>query len=142
MSASFLRQNANQRHATVLICVLACMAVVTALVTSTAQMALQTRKSMRLQHQLRQVEQLLEAGIDRAAQRLANDPEYTGEIWKLLPTTFSGGEEATVTIEVSADGETWPPEVTVVAAMGSAETIHTQRSHTFPLNISLSPLGD
>ena len=142
MTAASIPFTTRRRPATVLLCVLACLAIVTALVTSTTQMALQVRRSMRSQHQLRQVELLLEAGVDRAAQRLAIDPEYTGETWNLLPKTIPGVDEARVSINVSSDDVTWPPEVTIVATLGSEDSIRVKRSHTFPLEVSLSPLGD
>lgn len=136
------RHPRRHRTAIVLICVLACMAVVTSLVANTTRMALTTRKAMRSQHQLRQVELLLEAGVARAAKRLSDNPEYTGETWQLSPTTLTCAEQAEVKISVTPDGEVWPPEVTVVAKLGPTDAVQMKRSHTFAINVSLSPLGD
>ena len=136
------RPRTPHRSATVLICVLACMAVVTAIVANTTRMALVTRKALRPQVQLRQVELLLEAGVARAAKRLAIDPDYTGESWQLSPGTLTCAEQAEVNISVTTEGETWPPQATIVATLGTADTVHMKRTHTFAIDVSLSPLGD
>ena len=129
------------RRGSIIVCILACMVVATALVGSTLRTALQTRRHMRPQLELRQAELVLEAGIARASQRLSTDGEYQGETWELKPTTLPGIDRAVV--EISVDREhTWPPEVTVIARLGSNRLQNITRSYSFPLQLSLSPLGD
>jgi len=46
-----------------------------------------------------QADWLVEAGLERAAARLANDPDYAGETWSIPPERLRG-RSATVTIHV------------------------------------------
>ena len=59
------------------------------------------RKTVDLQARDRQARRLAEAGVARAAARLANDPAYRGETWSLAGAEAVAGRPAQVTIEVS-----------------------------------------
>lgn len=123
------------RHASILICVLVCLAVATALVVQTTRSALQGRRDALTQRHLRQTELLLEAGVERAAQRLGADVEYTGEIWSLSAESIPGCSLAQVEITVpSLDDGAWPRRVQVVASLSAGGPNVIQRSYTFPLN--------
>jgi len=115
----------TRRQASIVVCVLACMLVATALVVSATKAALQTRREVRTQHQLRQVELVLEAGIQRAARQLQDNTDYRGEIWKPSPAATS--DLAQVKIEVSSD------EVHVVASVPAGLPVTIQRSYSFPI---------
>jgi type II secretory pathway component PulK len=122
------RTEPNGRSASVLVCVLACMAVATALVVATTRSALQARREIRMQRQLRQVEFVLEAGIDRAARQLSAESQYSGETWTLSEATVPELGSAQVVIEVS------PQDVQVVARLPATGPVVVQRSYTFPIN--------
>lgn len=141
----------RSRSGTVLICVLACLIVVTALIGSTTQAALRARNAARVQKQLRQTELLLEAGVLRAAQQLKRSADYDGEEWhpQLFPASqakskaesdgevHSGGQ-ATVDIRVTEADDSSKRHIEVVARFDShiAATGPLQRSHQFTISIS------
>ena len=132
----------NRRHtirrASILVCVLVCLAVSTALVTSTVQTALVARRAVRTQHQLRQTELLLAAGVQRAALQFQASSDYEGETWQLSPHTIPGIENAQVQIELaSAEGDS-SREVHVTARLSLAEHAAIQRSYRFSLDPQLS----
>ena len=136
MSDFLTRESAHRRSrtASILVCVLVCLAVATALVTATLQSALRARRDVRAQRQLRQTELLLEGGVQRAAQRLSANADYTGETWDLAAESVPGYDSAQIKITVSSVDGDWPRQVQVVARlpMGGSDVI--QRSYTFPIN--------
>ena len=134
MSSTSQRSTSRDRQASILVCVLVCMAVATALVVATTRSALRARREVRTHRQLRQVELVLEAGIQRAARQLTSDAQYGGETWTLSESTVPQLGSAQVEIEVS------PREVHVVARMPATGLPVVQRSYSFPINrvVSLS----
>jgi hypothetical protein len=125
-----------EHHGTVLICVLACLAIVTATVAMTAQSALRIRNEARTQRQLLQTQFLCEAGMLRAKQKLQELPSYSGEEWSpdLSPTSF---EVVFITIQVEATDLDSTRLVKVVAKLAekasSARLI--QQSHQFKMTV-------
>ena len=102
----------NQRHKTqdrprkrgvVLICVVACLAVTTLLLGGMLKRALLTKRQSRTERHLRQAQWLVQAGAERAAFRLANDVEYTGEVWSLAADSIVGTGPGVVRISVSRE---------------------------------------
>ncbi|MCH7753247.1 MAG: hypothetical protein IH898_13990, partial [Planctomycetes bacterium] len=120
----------HNRQASILFCVLACMVVAMALVVSTTRSALRARREVRTLRQLRQVELVLEAGIQRAARQLTSDAEYRGEIWTLSPTATAGLDSAQVEIEVSSIDGVRPRQVKVVVRLPAKSPAVIQRSYT------------
>jgi len=139
MSTTVQRTLPHNRQASILVCVLACMVVAMALVVSTTRSALRARREVRTQHQLRQVEFVLEAGIQRAARQLSNHAEYRGETWNLSPTATAGLDSVQVEIEVSSIDGARPRQVKVVARLPAKSPALIQRSYTFPINRVISP---
>ena len=126
-------KNPKSRSGTVLICVLACLGVVIALVMSTVQSSLRGRREVRLQRQLVQTELLCEAGVQRAVKKLTISPDYHGEKWmpKLGITSF-----AFVLIEIRTKASSDDPrslrvEVIATLATSTESNDSMQRSHTF-----------
>jgi type II secretory pathway component PulK len=89
----------RSRNGTVLVCVLACLAVVTASIAVSVQHALQNRSTVRIHRQWLQTQFLCEAGVLRAKQKLLLKPSYAGESWK-PKLTSSSVENTTVEIQV------------------------------------------
>ncbi|HUP80756.1 MAG TPA: hypothetical protein VM260_19555 [Pirellula sp.] len=123
----------NPRSGTVLICVLACLGIVTVLVITTMQNSLRGRREVRMQRQLLQTEFLCEAGVKRAVQRLKRSPEYKGEKWlpKLGTTSF---ENSTIEIRIEPAKEnanSLRAEVVASIADSANSNNRMQRSHTF-----------
>ena len=122
------------RRASILICVLVCLAVATALVVQATQSALRARRDVRSQRHLRQTELLLEAGVQRAAQRLSANADYAGETWDLSAQAIPGCDSAEIVIAVSSLDGDWPRRVQVVARLSAGAPDVVQRSYTFPIN--------
>ena len=138
-----IHQQKIRRGAAMLVVVLTCLLVVSALVRAMSLSTVRERRILKKELQLRQTELLLDAGVLRAARQLEIDPEYQGESWQpdsalqrfakprveILVTTVAGDRLARsirVVAQLSAAGE---PQA------GSDFTI-TRRSHTFQFNPS------
>ena len=139
MTKTVQRTLPHNRQASILFCVLACMVVAMALVVSTTRSALLARREVRTLRQLRQVEFVLEAGIQRAARQLSNHAEYRGETWTLSPTATAGLDSTQVEIEISSINGARPRQVKVVARLPAKSPAVIQRSYTFPINRVISP---
>lgn len=121
------------RRATVLLCVLTCLAVAFALLTSGTQTALRARRQISTQLQYAQTELLLEAGVQRAVRRLADEPNYVGGIWELSPETLGVARTATIEIKIApSQGEN--KSITVVARLANDSVQVVQLTHEFTTN--------
>ena len=133
-----IRTRGNSRSGALLICVLVCLLVASAMVTVTTGTALQARRNLRLQHQMRQTELLLDAGVLRAASQLQRSDQYEGETWN--PESLIGFQNPVVEIRILNDEK--PNDsilVEVVASLGTPagpkqiQASLTRRSHTFSI---------
>jgi type II secretory pathway pseudopilin PulG len=89
----------RRSYGTVLVCVLVCLTIASAMAAVALQATLRARRETRLEHQMRQTELLLEAGIARASRQIEVDASYQGERWQ--PSLFSDNVlAASVTIRV------------------------------------------
>lgn len=147
----------RSRSGTVLILVLACLVVVTALIGSATQAALRGRQAARIQKQLRQTELLCEAGVLRAAQQLRKSTRYEGEQWTPRLTTAAqdasrsnstsdvrADSEATVEIRVTRSDDSDSSSVEVIARLDShlRNSGPIQRSHRFTFQSSPTPSSE
>lgn len=123
------RPRDSGRPGAILICVLVCLAIVTAMVTATIRSALQAHLQVRQQWALRQTELVLEAGIMRARQQVAANPDYEGEIWELADDTLPGETPAKIEIVVERADES--RSVRVIARLGAESKQRVQRSYEF-----------
>lgn len=99
-----LRDN-PPRGGFLLLTALVCVALAVALAGLLARMAMVDMQYDRSQLHRMQCEWLVEAGVERAAARLAADPDYTGETWRLGPEQLDGRHAAVVRIAVAPDAE-------------------------------------
>jgi hypothetical protein len=96
------RQARRQRRpAAILIVALVTLLVVSSLVLSMVKRALNDRRQLRQEHDLQQVELLVDAGLRRAAIRLAADADFDGETWDIPAAELTGHGEARIVIEVA-----------------------------------------
>lgn len=135
------QMKSRSRSGTILICVLACLGIVIALVMTTVQSSLRGRREVRMQRQLIQTEFLCEAGVQRAVQQLKKSPEYKGEKWfpKLGSTSY---ENAEIEIRIEPSSEvvnTLRAEVIATLAESAESNDRMQRSHTFSIGLPSSP---
>jgi hypothetical protein len=129
----------RSRHALVTIGVLACLVVVVSLAGSLVVSTLRARREANVQHQLRQTDYLLDAGIQRAMAQLQNSTDYSGETWvpgevphfyraKVVIVAVSKKEEDLSTIEVVASLANRPADA------DRSSAFVTQRSHRWTVS--------
>jgi len=122
------------RPASVLVAVLVCLAIATTLVTSSVRTALNARRAMRTQHQLRQTELLLAAGIERASRQLQAATDYTGETWELPSLVMPNSDSAQVKIEITSTTENSSRSISVTARLSTGPHTAIQRSYIFTVD--------
>ena len=104
------------RRAIVLVAALVCVGVALAVTTELLRHTLQTRTALRKELLVRQTDSLAEAGLVRAARRLADDPAYAGETWRLDAAAGLPAGTAEIRIEVaSAEDAATGSSLSVVA---------------------------
>ena len=130
------------RGGALLICVLVCLLVASAMVTATTRSALQSRRNVRLQHQMRQTELLLDAGVLRAASQLQLSDDYEGETWR-PKGALDRFDNPLVEIRISSGEQQGDSRrVEVIASLGISDDPKrinaslTRRTHTFSLELS------
>jgi type II secretory pathway pseudopilin PulG len=137
-------KRANSRGGTVLICVLACLGIVIALVLCTTQSSLRGRREVRLQRQLLQTELLCEAGVLRAKQQFKKSPDYAGEKW--TPNLgMSSFQYAAIEIRITPKtGGANQAQAEVIASLASSKdsSDRVQRSHKFNIRSMASIAND
>ena len=122
----------HRRTASVLICVLACLVVVTGLTMASVKSALVARRQVRQERNIAQTELLLQAGIQRAVTGATGDAAYEGEVWNIPAESLGVESPARVTITLNRDQDQ-STTVTVVAQLPADSPTSVQRSHTFTL---------
>jgi type II secretory pathway component PulK len=129
-----MRRQERECAGTVLICVLACLLVVTGLAVAMVKSALIARKAVRTERQHAQVQFLLEAGAQRAADQLTRDDSYRGETWELPAGALSDSSPARVDIEISTADDDSSLRVSVMAQLPADSPWSVRRSHTFTIS--------
>ena len=125
-----LRQ-APRRSGAILVVSLACLAIVMAIVGVMLQGALRARRQLHLERDLRQVELLLEAGLDRAAFQLAGDDAYAGETWRIPANDLLGRGDGEVVIVAERSGDAEPWRVRIAAEYPVGTPAPVRRTQTF-----------
>ena len=78
------------------------------------RLAVAHQRQVRREHSRLQADWLAEAGLSRAAARLAADPGYSGETWEVPPDDLGGRDAGVVTISIDRDAD-GAPAATAVA---------------------------
>ena len=125
------RRQPPRRRGAMLVVALACLAIVMAIVGVMLQGALRARRQLHVERDLRQVELLLEAGLDRAASQLAGDDDYAGETWKIPATDLLGRGDGEVVIVAARSGDAEPWRVRVAAEYPVGTPKSVRRTRTF-----------
>ena len=93
-----------------------------------------TKRQMRTEKHLRQTEWLVQAGAERAADRLANDVKYNGERWPLAADAIVGTAPGLVSISVRRDSMD-RASVRVVAEYPSGGATSIRRTREFLVDL-------
>lgn len=124
---------------TVLVAALVCMAIVGALVGSMLLAALRASRQLHAERDLRQCELLLEAGLSRAAQRLATETDYRNETWTLAADQITGASDGQVSIDLLPASDTNPRSLRVTAEYPTGGETSICRSRVIVLSPKTSP---
>jgi hypothetical protein len=121
---------ARERRGVVLVAALVCLLVVMALLGSLLLGTLRTSRQFHVERDLRQCELLLQAGVDRAAFRLAKEAGYRGETWTLSAASVAGTGDGQVTVEVIRTADAAQRQLGVVAEypVGGERSIRRSRT--------------
>ena len=93
----------ESRRGAFMVVVMICLLVSSLIVGALLKLALmQSRQLVQEQRQM-QAEWLADSGLERAASRLATDPNYGGETWNIEPDSIGGQDAGLVTIKVEKD---------------------------------------
>jgi hypothetical protein len=92
-----------------LLIALVCLVLLTVIGGALLRLVLLERKLLDSRERLCQSRWLVEAGLERAAARLAAEPDYQGETWTLPPAEIGGPEPGVVNIQVvmAPERPTW-----------------------------------
>jgi hypothetical protein len=122
------------RRGAVLVAALVCLLIVMAMLGAMLRGTLRARMQMHVQRDLRQCELLLEAGVERAAFRLASEADYRGETWAVPADSVVGSGEGQVTIAATraADDQPWQLSVAAEYPLGSDSSIRRSRTVFVP----------
>ncbi|MBN1588145.1 MAG: hypothetical protein JW888_01380 [Pirellulales bacterium] len=90
----------SKRRGIAVVFALVCLVVVSVLLGVVTRTALVQRQAAHNEGRRTQAAWLAESALDRAAARLAADPDYSGETWTIGADAFGGRHGAVVLIEV------------------------------------------
>jgi type II secretory pathway component PulK len=116
-----------------IVAALVCLLIVTSIVASMLQSALRSRRQLHVERNRRQTEFLLEAGANRASERMAADPDYRGDTWELPADAIVGRGAGRVTTNVSHSEDNNSLQLHIVAEYPLDRDFPIRRSQTFQI---------
>jgi Tfp pilus assembly protein PilX len=90
----------RRRDGAILVVVLVCLAVATAISVVVVRQIAAERRAVQMNYRGLQALWLAEGGIERAVARLAADPKYAGETWPIPAKELAANDSAVVRIQV------------------------------------------
>ena len=99
------RLHRSNRRGIAVIFALVCLIIVSVLMGVVIRIAILQRQAAQDEGRRVQAAWLVESALDRAAARLAADPDYPGETWQIAAAALGGRRGAVVLIEVVASDE-------------------------------------
>lgn len=100
------QQSGSQRRGVVLMTVMVCAAVTGLVLASSIRTSYQRNRFLVGSYRQRQSEWLAHSGVERALAKLARDPKYSGEIWRVGEADLGGQGAGRVEIAVRSDSPT------------------------------------
>jgi hypothetical protein len=125
-----VRRPAHNRGA-VLVAALVCLLIVMSMLGTMLRSTLRTGRQLHVERDRQQAEFLLQAGADRAAQLLASNPEFRGDMWTLPAEAILGRGGGTVTTSLTRESDEAPWQLQVVAEYPLGRDFSIRRSRTF-----------
>jgi Tfp pilus assembly protein PilX len=107
-----------QSRGAVAVVVLMCLMLIALIGGTLLRTGLVQRRRLQMEEGKLQAEWLVESGLERAVARLAEEPAYRGETWRVLAADLGGRLSGTVTIAVEPDG-----------AQPGRRTVHVQADY-------------
>jgi type II secretory pathway component PulK len=111
----------------VLLVILVCFALAAAIFVYLGRLSLTQRSTSQSQHESLQAQWLAEAGVERAAARLADDPGYAGETWTVSAQELAGRRGGVVRIHVAAASKDAKSRLVRVEADYPDDPVHCRR---------------
>jgi hypothetical protein len=130
----YRRRGYGRTQGAILIAALVCLAIVMGLLGSMLASAIRAGRQLHAERDLRQCELLLAAGVTRAELRVAKEPGYRGETWRLPAAEIVARGDGEVTIEVALDAEQKPRQLSVIAEYPIGGERSIRRSRTVVLS--------
>jgi Tfp pilus assembly protein PilX len=118
---------ACSRRGAFTVIVLICLLVSGMLLATLLRLALQQNRQAGYEQARLQAAWLAVSGLDRAADRLALEPDYAGETWTIEPASLGGRSAGTVVIRVEKAEADSDRRTVVVEAVYPAEGPHQAR---------------
>jgi type II secretory pathway component PulK len=110
-----MNRKRRKQRGLVLLFVLVVVALATVRMVALARTMVSARQELQLEGWQLQAGWLAEAGLQRAAARLHDQPDYAGETWKVSADELGGRDGAVVRIDVQRLVESGRRQVRVVA---------------------------
>lgn len=95
----------GSRDGMILMIAIVCVAVASMVFMAVLKTAVTERSAIEARHWQEQARWLAESGVERAAARLAADPAYRGETWRIPAEEIDGNDAGVVKVEVSEEQE-------------------------------------
>lgn len=125
------------RRGAVLVVAMVALIVSGAISLSLVRSALAERALVLAEADRMQTDWLVEAGLDRAAARLARDPNYSGEVWRPTADEFPLEGTAAITIVVESAGDSAEGRrATATAELIRAELRRVERRKTILIDLA------
>lgn len=90
----------TNRRGVALLTAIVCLAVIAVICGALVRVVYAQRQQTRIEERKLQAEWLAEAGLERAAAKLADTQDYSGETWQIAATEFAGRGSGSVRITV------------------------------------------
>ncbi len=126
-AARYCPHGTRSRRGAFTVVVLVCLLVAGMLLASLLKLALLQNRQTGYEQARLQASWLAASGFDRAAGRLAREPDYAGETWNIEPAHLGGANAATVNIRVEKVEAETDRRTVVVEAVYPAEGPHQAR---------------
>jgi hypothetical protein len=112
----------ESRRGGIMVIAMVCLVITTLILGSLLKMVTMHHTQMRYEQQRIQADWLAEAGLERAADKLTADPNYSGETWQ-IPAAEMGGEQGG-SVQIAIEPAPGHPDqrIVSVAAIFPTET--------------------